>query len=264
MKKKVIVLLSLTVLIVSIFLLIGYTHRWVWHTDKWEYPIGVFIGEKSDIEEVKLAILTYIGDNAKHMSESPNTSSKESLEKFLNEELPFMKDYIIGVEIEGNTAFATLGSDIPLATRFYKLSKKNGKWSIEKCLYLAQLKEKEKAVLFKKLDEISGKLVNLEPDRVVYQFLSTNFGINDSGVATIEERNETECKVKVPLKDGRVVQFILVRGAPDTYLIRPWEVKECKFIKPKIRPKTLLYFPLKRLRSPWQVLQKFFQKLPFN
>ena len=195
-------------------------------------PIGIFVGEKSDIGEVEQTVLDYIAKDVKHTSKTPDAPPKEFTEKFLKENLPYMKDYIIGVKAENNKALVTQGSDIsPYGTKFYKLLKSNGKWKVESCFYFKDLAEKEQKELFKKLSDVSNELAKLEPKQVVYQFLSKNLGTNQFGLAIIEGRNDTECKVKVPLKDGRVTEFLLIRSTPDDYSIKPWQVKEYKFMK---------------------------------
>jgi len=87
--------------------------------------------------------------------------------------------------------------------------------------------------IFKKLSDISNELVKLEPEQVVYQFLTNNLNINSFGLARIEAKSDTKCRVKVPLKDGATIEFLLNRPGQNSYSVRPWQVKEYKLIKPR-------------------------------
>ena len=187
--------------------------------------------EKPDIEKVEHAILSYMAEN--NLKEQ-NTGNGKITEEYINKNLAFLKEQFIGVKITGNEAIATLGSEIsPYGTRFYKLLKRENKWEVSRCFYLKDLPDGEKKELFKKLSDTSNELVKLEPEQVVYQFLTNNLNINSFGLATIEERSDTECKVKVPLKDGMTIEFLLNRPGQNSYSVRPWQVKEYKLIKPR-------------------------------
>ncbi len=226
MTKKVAISISLIALIVFVaFLGWKYTTR-----SGINVPIGVFMGEKSDIEEIEHAILGYI---AKNNLRKQNIGNKEILEEYINKNLTFLKEQFIGIKINGNEAIATLGSEIsPYGTRFYNLLKKENKWEVVRCFYFKDLPDREKKELFNKLSALSNELTKLEPEQVVYKFLTKNLRIDQFGLATIEERKDTECKVKVPLKDGRIIEFLLIRAKQTGYSIRPWQVKGYKFIKP--------------------------------
>ena len=224
MKNKVIVLIILVALIASVFLINKYT------TNKMiDIPINAFVGEKSDIEEVEYAILTYIAESNLSKQDDVNTKvSGENIDKVINS----LKDYFVGVKIVGNKAAAVLGSDIsPYSTRIFNLQKTGGKWNVEKLLYFNDLPDKEKNKIFAKLNDISNKLTELNPKQVVYRFLATKLHLNEFGLATIEEESDTECRCKVPLKDERIIEFVLTRPEKTGFSIRPWQVKSYKFTK---------------------------------
>ncbi len=218
MKNKVIVLTVLIALVVSAAFLIG-RHRSVEVTN---IPVNEFIGEKSDIEAVEQAVLTYIAESIH--AKADNTKVREG--KIVSA----LKDYFIGVKITGNKATVVLGSDVsPYATRIYELQKANGRWSVEKFFYFNDLPDEEKSRIFAKVSNASDKLVELDPEQAAYRFLSDKLHIKNFGIASIEEKSDTECRCKVPLKDGRVVELVLVRPEKTDFSVRPWQIKSYQF-----------------------------------
>ncbi len=218
MKNKVIVLTVLITMVVSAAFLIE-RHR---AQEVEDIPVNEFIGEKSDIEAVEQAVLTYIAESIH--AKAGNAKAREG--KIVSA----LEDYFIGVKITGNKATAMLGSDVsPYATRIYKLRNTNGQWSVKEFLYLNDLPCREKSKIFAKVSDISDKLVELDPEQVAYRFLSDKLHIKNFGIASIEERSDTECRCKVPLKDGRVVELVLVRPEKTDFSVRPWQVKSYQF-----------------------------------
>ncbi len=213
MKNKVIVLTVLIAIVVSAAFLIE-RHR---AREVANIPVNEFIGEKSDIEAVEQAVLAYI---------VKDTHTKVSEGKIVSA----LKDYFIGVKITGNKATAVLGSDVsPYATRIYKLWKANGRCSVKNFSYFNDLPGREKSEIFAKVSDISNKLVELDPKQVAYRFLSDKLHIKNFGIASIEEKSDTECRCKVPLKDGRVIKLVLVRPEKTDFSVRPWRVKSYQF-----------------------------------
>ena len=217
MKNRVIVLIVLIAVVISAAFLIGRYRSLDRSSEAADVPLNVFVGEKSDIEAVEQTVLAYIAESTN--TKVDNTKAREKI-------VSALKDCFIGIKIMGNTATAVLGSDVsPYATRIYKLYKANGEWGVKNSFYFNDLPNKEKSKIFAQLSKISNKLVGLNPKQVVYRFLLNTLQIKNFGIVSIEEKSDTECRCKVPLKDGRVIEFVLTRPEKTDFSIRPWQVK---------------------------------------